>query len=290
MVVLSGCRSATRWSSSWRRCSASTPSCTRPPSSMARTGSQRFRAITLGSDPPRDLRGHAHLHDRGAQGVRADLRAHPRRPGSSTLVPSYYSYSEFFQSQQVGYGATIATALTILIGIVAMLFIRAQDAAERAERAGLMAVSRLHRHARPPDRVRARARHSRRARGRVPVLPDPHQLVQVAGRLRRGRPARPADVAVLRRNRRILGARRLPAQGVELDLHLRHRRAARGAHLGAQRVRDRHRAGARPHVGDRRCSCSPTCCRRRPCSTRCTSSSSRWGCTTIRGRWSSCSR
>lgn len=58
-------------------------------------------------------------------------------PGTSTLVPSYYAYSEFFQSQQVGYGATIATALTILIGLVAVLFIRAQNAAERKEREGL---------------------------------------------------------------------------------------------------------------------------------------------------------
>jgi len=58
-------------------------------------------------------------------------------PGTSTLVPSYYAYSEFFQSQQVGYGATIATALTILIGIVAVLFIKAQNASERAERSGL---------------------------------------------------------------------------------------------------------------------------------------------------------
>lgn len=58
-------------------------------------------------------------------------------PGSSTLVPAYYAYSEFFQSQQVGYGATIATALTVLIAIVAVLFIRAQNAAERREREGL---------------------------------------------------------------------------------------------------------------------------------------------------------
>lgn len=57
-------------------------------------------------------------------------------PGSSTLVPSYYAYSEFFQSQQVGYGATIATALTILIAIVAILFIRAQATVERKEREG----------------------------------------------------------------------------------------------------------------------------------------------------------
>ena len=58
-------------------------------------------------------------------------------PGDSTNVPAYYAYTEFFQSQQVGYGATIATALTIVIAIVSVLFIRAQNAAERKERAGL---------------------------------------------------------------------------------------------------------------------------------------------------------
>ncbi|WP_125132886.1 sugar ABC transporter permease [Microbacterium sp. 10M-3C3] len=58
-------------------------------------------------------------------------------PGTSTIVPAYYAYSEFFQSQQVGYGATIATALTVVIGVIAVIFIRAQNAAERKERAGL---------------------------------------------------------------------------------------------------------------------------------------------------------
>lgn len=58
-------------------------------------------------------------------------------PGTSTIVPAYYAYSEFFQSQQVGYGATIATALTIVIALVSILFIRAQNSAERKERAGL---------------------------------------------------------------------------------------------------------------------------------------------------------
>jgi raffinose/stachyose/melibiose transport system permease protein len=58
-------------------------------------------------------------------------------PGTSTIVPAYYAYSEFFQSQQVGYGATIATALTVVIAIVSILFIRAQTASERKERAGL---------------------------------------------------------------------------------------------------------------------------------------------------------
>jgi raffinose/stachyose/melibiose transport system permease protein len=54
-------------------------------------------------------------------------------PGTSTIVPSYYSYSEFFQTQQVGYGATISTALTILIVIAAFFFIAAQNRAERRE-------------------------------------------------------------------------------------------------------------------------------------------------------------
>jgi raffinose/stachyose/melibiose transport system permease protein len=54
-------------------------------------------------------------------------------PGTSTIVPSYYSYSEFFQTQQVGYGATISTALTVLIVIVSFLFIAAQNRAEQRE-------------------------------------------------------------------------------------------------------------------------------------------------------------
>jgi raffinose/stachyose/melibiose transport system permease protein len=54
-------------------------------------------------------------------------------PGTSTIVPSYYSYSEFFQTQQVGYGATISTALTLLIVVVAFFFIMAQNRAERSE-------------------------------------------------------------------------------------------------------------------------------------------------------------
>ena len=54
-------------------------------------------------------------------------------PGNSTIVPSYYSYSEFFQNQQVGYGATIATALTVVIVLLTIVFIKAQNRAERAE-------------------------------------------------------------------------------------------------------------------------------------------------------------
>jgi len=40
-------------------------------------------------------------------------------PESSTLVPSYYSYLNFFDKSKVGYGAAIATVLTIIIIIVA---------------------------------------------------------------------------------------------------------------------------------------------------------------------------
>lgn len=42
-------------------------------------------------------------------------------PESSTLVPSYYSYLNFFDKSKVGYGAAIATVLTIIIIIVAVV-------------------------------------------------------------------------------------------------------------------------------------------------------------------------
>ena len=54
-------------------------------------------------------------------------------PGTSTIVPSYYSYSQFFQSQQVGYGATISTALTVVIIAVAGVFLVVQRRVEAQE-------------------------------------------------------------------------------------------------------------------------------------------------------------
>ena len=54
-------------------------------------------------------------------------------PGTATIVPAYYAYSEFFQSQQVGYGATIATALTVVIAAVSVVFILVQNRAEQKE-------------------------------------------------------------------------------------------------------------------------------------------------------------
>jgi raffinose/stachyose/melibiose transport system permease protein len=56
-------------------------------------------------------------------------------PGTATIVPAYYAYSEFFQSQQVGYGATIATALTVVIAAVSVAFILVQNRVERKEEA-----------------------------------------------------------------------------------------------------------------------------------------------------------
>lgn len=52
-------------------------------------------------------------------------------PGTKTIVPSYYSYTEFFQVQQVGYGATISTALTLVILVFAAAFTYLQSRVEK---------------------------------------------------------------------------------------------------------------------------------------------------------------
>ncbi len=96
---------------------------------------QRFRSITVGTIMPEifvvtltctiaalKVFGPIYVLTRGG-------------PGTSTIVPSYYSYSQFFQAQQVGYGATIATALTVVIAIVAIIFVKAQNAVEAREQA-----------------------------------------------------------------------------------------------------------------------------------------------------------
>lgn len=54
-------------------------------------------------------------------------------PGDSTIVPSYYSYTQFFQSQQVGYGAAISTALTIVIIVISVVFTNVQQRAEQQD-------------------------------------------------------------------------------------------------------------------------------------------------------------
>lgn len=57
-------------------------------------------------------------------------------PESSTLVPSYYSYLNFFDKSRVGYGAAVATVLTIVIIVVAAVILALQARAERREEAG----------------------------------------------------------------------------------------------------------------------------------------------------------
>ena len=48
-------------------------------------------------------------------------------PGTATQVPSYFSYQNFFQYSQVGYGAAIATVLTLIIVLLSAIFIRVQN-------------------------------------------------------------------------------------------------------------------------------------------------------------------
>ncbi|MEU3163442.1 sugar ABC transporter permease [Streptosporangium sp. NPDC006930] len=48
-------------------------------------------------------------------------------PGGATLVPSYFSYQNFFEKANVGYGAAIATVLTLVIIAVTVFFLRVQD-------------------------------------------------------------------------------------------------------------------------------------------------------------------
>jgi len=52
-------------------------------------------------------------------------------PGNATNVASYFCYQNFFGRSRVGYGATIATVLTIIIILVAIGFIRMQTKQEQ---------------------------------------------------------------------------------------------------------------------------------------------------------------
>jgi raffinose/stachyose/melibiose transport system permease protein len=53
-------------------------------------------------------------------------------PAGATNVPAYYSYQNFFERTQVGYGAAIATVLTLLIVALSIVFLRFQRPAEEA--------------------------------------------------------------------------------------------------------------------------------------------------------------
>lgn len=52
-------------------------------------------------------------------------------PGGSTLTPAYYSYRNFFVTNNVGYGAAIATVLAAIIVVLSFLFLRAQNKEDR---------------------------------------------------------------------------------------------------------------------------------------------------------------
>ena len=57
-------------------------------------------------------------------------------PEGSTLVPSYYSFLNFFDKSKVGYGAAVSTVLTVVIVVVATLILTFQARSERREREG----------------------------------------------------------------------------------------------------------------------------------------------------------
>jgi raffinose/stachyose/melibiose transport system permease protein len=54
-------------------------------------------------------------------------------PGTATIVASYFSYKNFFERPNVGYGATIATLLTAIIILLTVVFILVQTRQERRE-------------------------------------------------------------------------------------------------------------------------------------------------------------
>ena len=57
-------------------------------------------------------------------------------PEGSTLVPSYYSYLNFFDKSKVGYGAAVATVLTVIIIVVASVIQLLQNRSARKEERG----------------------------------------------------------------------------------------------------------------------------------------------------------
>ncbi|MEU4562587.1 sugar ABC transporter permease [Actinoplanes sp. NPDC023936] len=54
-------------------------------------------------------------------------------PSNATLVPSYFAYKNFFEKAQVGYGSAISTVLTVLIIVLAFVFLRLQHRAEESK-------------------------------------------------------------------------------------------------------------------------------------------------------------
>jgi raffinose/stachyose/melibiose transport system permease protein len=55
-------------------------------------------------------------------------------PSNATIVPSYFAYKNYFEKAQVGYGSAISTVLTVLIVVLAFVFLRLQARAEGQSR------------------------------------------------------------------------------------------------------------------------------------------------------------
>jgi raffinose/stachyose/melibiose transport system permease protein len=51
-------------------------------------------------------------------------------PGDATNVPAYYAYNNFFITLDVGYGAAIATILTVVLLVLTVVFLRVQRRSE----------------------------------------------------------------------------------------------------------------------------------------------------------------
>ena len=54
-------------------------------------------------------------------------------PGRATIVPSYFAYQNFFEKANVGYGASIATVMTVIIILLTVIFINVQSGQELQE-------------------------------------------------------------------------------------------------------------------------------------------------------------
>ena len=54
-------------------------------------------------------------------------------PGTATMVASYFSYKNFFQNSNIGYGATMSTVLTSIIILLTIVWVRVQTQRERQE-------------------------------------------------------------------------------------------------------------------------------------------------------------
>ena len=84
----------------------------------------------------REDHGHAlHALPRAVRRIqrRGDTRHARGGPGRATMVPSYFSYQNFFERANVGYGATISTVMTVIIVVLTILFIRVQSRQELQE-------------------------------------------------------------------------------------------------------------------------------------------------------------